>query len=143
MVRSALVTNASAGSSMLQLHTCVIQIVLISFDRSPVGDRVPGYHACACAYTFKVLSRLLSSALNFAGAPPNSPLTAVTFTQDKSATDNRANQLNPNSGTYDSSRSGQPMPAAENPAQDNHANQLNPNNAEFKGDAGGSKSASK
>lgn len=63
--------------------------------------------------------------------------------QDKAATDNRATQLNPNSGAYASTRSGQPKTPAENPANDNHANQLNPNHAEFKGGAEGSNSAKK
>jgi len=53
--------------------------------------------------------------------------------KDKAATDNRANQLNPNHET-----SGQGRPAGyhgkgDAPDLKNHGNQLNPNNPNFQG----------
>lgn len=58
----------------------------------------------------------------------------------KAATDNRANQMNPNNPAYVSSRGGDSGSGSisggggyDKAAMDNHANQLNPNNPEFGG----------
>ena len=60
---------------------------------------------------------------------------------DKAAADNRANQLNPNSAAYSSSRGGGPVPSAtahmDKAGADNYSNQLNPNNAAYQSSRGG------
>ena len=68
-------------------------------------------------------------------------LPCLLLPQDKAASDNRANQMNPTSPAYEQVRTGQ----ATAPAGDdnNRANQLNPNHAEYKGGAVGAKSGSK
>ena len=65
----------------------------------------------------------------------------MSSSNSKAATDNRANQLNPNNAAYASSRSGAPAPRdtshLDKAALDNRANQLNPNHSSFHSSRGG------
>lgn len=61
--------------------------------------------------------------------------------KNKSAQDNRANQLNPNNAAYHRSRGASESEARDaashaKPAVDNRANQLNPNNEAYRSSRG-------